>query len=312
MMVQDAGELEVQEEVIGDDGDRHDSPDTVSIPVNIAPQKLAEKVPSNSQPVESSSKMEKTEGHTDPVDSSTTMEKIEGLTEPAASPTFIEKSKEPENLKTDNAGDRLNNGTRENADDDDDASTIRVKSRTRAPRRTGKKGSGGIATVSSTAEETSRTRSSTRSSRKKIDPDFCYEDTVAFGGRKRSASTNKNPASFNKSLSVTSSKRVANASSNRQTSKASLDEDLKSVDDAGNDGSKNARNKDPSSSKDDNVSGDEDMPPPLVINVQNSPVKESGIVLVMYLMCLKVLIYLDVNRESRRYRHTLYRLIIVS
>lgn len=31
-MVQDAGDLEVQEEVVGDDGVKHESPDTASIP----------------------------------------------------------------------------------------------------------------------------------------------------------------------------------------------------------------------------------------------------------------------------------------
>lgn len=128
-------------------------------------------------------------------------------------------------------------------------------------------------------EESSRTRSSTRSSRKKIDPDFHYEDTVVSGGRKRTASSNK-PAgdSSSKSLSgATSSKRLAHASSNRKTSKTDTVDDVKSsVVGAGNDIPKNDRKKDPYAMSDDHPSEDEDMPPALVINVQNSPTKESG------------------------------------
>ncbi|GAV05596.1 hypothetical protein RvY_15700 [Ramazzottius varieornatus] len=243
MMVEDAGDLEVQEEVVGDDGAKHESPDTVSIP-SVPKENGDEKATVNTTPS---------------VDHTT----IEKETAASSEPVKVEGVEERGNA------DRPSSRMQEKGGSTQPSST---KGRTRVPRGVAKN------EASVKVEESSRTRSSTRSSRKKIDPDFHYDDTVVTGGRRRPASSNK-PAgdSSSKSLSgATSSKRLAHASSNRKTSKTDTVDDVKSsVAGAGNDIPKNDRNKDPYAMSDDHPSEDEDMPPALVINVQNSPAKES-------------------------------------
>ncbi|XP_055327867.1 death-inducer obliterator 1-like [Paramacrobiotus metropolitanus] len=79
-------------------------------------------------------------------------------------------------------------------------------------RPTGRRGRGSTRTSEASSSDANtedwsgRTRSSGRSSRKKFDPDFCYDNALAFaGGRKRSA---KSPASSMSPASSANGKRI--------------------------------------------------------------------------------------------------------